>query len=75
MRTAKLGDMLMWEGELAKVVGIAEGKNLIIEIYEEEKCPRCKRSLGRKRFSVLEDSPLFQETAKAIQTLDIGKQD
>lgn len=66
MKTAKLGDLLMWKGVEYKVVSIAEGKVLYMEPVRGESCYGC----GHKaEVSVLESSPLFQENAEPIPTI------
>jgi len=70
MKTAKLQDYLLFEGKPAQVIAINPGeKAVIMEFLEEEKCPHCQGLLGKKQIEVIESSPMFQEGAKAIQTI------
>ncbi len=66
MKTAKLGDHLLWKNELIRVESIAEGKMIGMRPVLAKPCPTC----GREEFiEVLEDSPLFQENAEPIKTI------
>lgn len=69
MKKAKLGDYLFWKGDLAKIVGEAREKTIIIELLENNKCPHCEGDLGKKQISVIPTSPLFQENSEPIQTI------
>jgi len=66
MKTAKLNDILMFEGKLVKVTGIAEGKMIIMEPVIK---PIGSFIIEDKSIYVLEHSPNFQNGAEPIQTL------
>ena len=70
MKNPHLGDTILWEGKLAKVIGLADRPTVIIEMIADKLCPHCKGSLGKEQFSVVISSPLFQGGAKPVQTLD-----
>ena len=67
MKTAKLGALLKWEGQEVKVVGIAEGKTIIMEPVGARPCNGCGYT---EQYHILEHSPLFQENAEPILTLE-----
>lgn len=69
MKTAKLGDFLLWRGELAKIVGTSDGYQVIIEPLKNCSCPHCGGDLGKKQIQVLVSSPNFQNGAEPIQTI------
>ena len=64
MKTAELNDLLMYDGKLHKVTGIARGKMIIMQPVD-----------GRVEHStyVLEDSPNFQNGAEPIPTIKDSK--
>lgn len=69
MKIPKLGDYLMWEGELCKVIGESNAWTVHIEKLHPEQCPHCNGELGKHQFSVIVASPLFQQSAEPIQTI------
>jgi hypothetical protein len=71
MKNPKLGDYLLWQGEPAKIIGTTDSKQVIIELLENEKCPYCKGDLGRKQIHMIVSSPLFQESAEPLPTIQI----
>lgn len=64
-----LGAYILWDGQLAKIVGTTEYRTAIIEFVEEQRCPHCDGNLGKKQFNSIISSPQFQKTAKPIKTL------
>jgi hypothetical protein len=66
MKTAKINDILMFEGKLVKVIGIAEGKMIIMEPVIK---PISFLTVEDKSIYVLEHSPNFQNVAEPVQTL------
>jgi hypothetical protein len=71
MKTAQLGDYLLWEGRVVKVLFINPGSKAIgMETLEDKKCPHCGGSLGKEQFEIIESSPMFQEGAKPLQTIN-----
>ncbi len=65
----KIGDYLTWKDKLAKIIGRADVPTVMIEMIEDDTCPHCGKSTGKHQFSVIPTSPLFQESAKPIQTI------
>ena len=73
MKTAQLGDYLLWKKQLVKVVFMNPGEKAIgMETLDDKKCPHCGGSLGKEQFEIIESSPMFQEGAEPIQTLKIN---
>jgi hypothetical protein len=63
-----------WKGKLVKVVGINPGmKAICMEYLNEEDssliCPHCGKPVNHQ-FEEIEESPLFQENAEKITTLE-----
>jgi len=69
MKTPKLGDHLLWEGKLAKVVYETNRNTVGIELLENSKCPHCNGDLGKKQINIIPTSPLFQENAEPLQVM------
>lgn len=69
MKKPEIGDIFLWKGDLVKVIGRADEPTHIMEMIEDDRCPFCAEQIGRRQFSVIHTSPLFQENAKAIKTL------
>lgn len=70
MKKPKLGDYIFWEGKLARIVWTTSEPTVGIELSEPNYCPHCAGSLGKHQFSMIPTSPLFQENAEPIQTLE-----
>ena len=71
MKTPKLEDYILWKGQPAKIVGLSDGPQATIEIQESERCRNCKSErIFFRQFQVIIASPLFQENAMPIQTLE-----
>lgn len=70
MKNPKVGDYILWRNAPAKIIGTSEGKQVIIEMLEDVKCPECGHRIGKDQFSVIISSPLFQESAEPIQTME-----
>ncbi len=66
MITAELGDYLLWKDKLHRVDIIANGKMIGMRPIPCVPCPTCGEE---PFFEVLEDSPLFQENAKPVETI------
>lgn len=66
MKHAELGDVLLYEGELARVIGIGQGRTVVLEFPDAEPCPSCHTE---KRVHLLEDSRLFQDGVQPVQTI------
>lgn len=65
----KLGDYLLWKGELAKIVCATDKPTVTVELLEDKKCPHCNGSIGKDQIDVIVQSPLFQENAKPLQAI------
>jgi hypothetical protein len=65
-RVSEPGAFLVFDGRLARVVGIAEGRTIHMQFVEEDPCPACGHQPGA---DVLEHSPLFQKGAEAVPTI------
>jgi hypothetical protein len=64
-----LGTILLYEDKLVEVVAFSEnqGRNLLLRPVNATPCSSCG-SLGD--IHILERSPLFQENAKPVKTLE-----
>ena len=60
------GTVLIYDGELMRVVGIGEGRTIHMRSLERDPCPTCHRPMD---VELLEHSNLFQEKAQAVPTL------
>ena len=69
MKWARLGDFLLWKDKPAKIIGTTDCPVLIIEMLEPKCCPHCNGVLGKEQFSVIEHSPLFQQSANMMPTI------
>ncbi len=70
MKKAKLGDFFLWEGKLVQCLWINEGHRSIgFKSTEKTCCPNCNIPIDYESFDVIEDSPLFQQTAEPIKTI------
>lgn len=68
MKTAKLNDYFIWEGEITQAVATLTGRVIIFKIKGE--CPHCGKGVDDWQH-VLEDSPNFQNTAQPINTINL----
>lgn len=69
MKQPKLGDFLLWKNDLAKIIGIAEGRQALIEMIDLPHCPHCNGELSPHQFSVIISSHLFKECAQSVPTI------
>lgn len=69
MKAANLGDYLLWDGKPAKIIGTSDRPMVIIELLENCKCPHCQGDLGKEQIHMIVSSPLFQQNAKQLQTI------
>jgi hypothetical protein len=69
MKNPKLGDYLLWNGEPAKIIGETDRRVVIIELVEVTYCPHCRGSLGKEQIHVVVSSPMFQNGAKQLPTI------
>lgn len=71
MKTAELGDVFYWGGDLVTCEWINDGRKSIgFIIREEVKCPHCGEIHEvEKSMNVIESSPQFQDGALAVPTI------
>ncbi len=67
VRVSEPGELLLYDGELFRVVGIAEGRSIILDPVEESPCGRCEQP---RRLHMLEHSPLFQDHVEPVKTVE-----
>jgi hypothetical protein len=67
--TPKLGDYILWNGEIAQIISRTDRPTVGIKILEPKKCPHCENVIGNDFFDVIPESPLFLENAKPVQTM------
>jgi len=70
MKNPKLGDYILWKGQLARVLYETSERTVGIELIDNHKCPHCQGDLGKKQINIIPTSPLFQENAEPIQTMN-----
>ncbi len=70
MKNPKLGDYLLWKGEPGKIIGTTDRKQVIIELLENRRCPHCNEDLGKEQINMIVSSPLFQENADKLPTME-----
>lgn len=66
MKRAALGDVVRYRGTICEVVGIAEGKTVILREVGQKPCPTCHRPPNHE---LLEHAPLFQSEVEAVHTV------
>jgi hypothetical protein len=66
-RVAGPGAIVLFEGKLARVVSVAEGRTVELELLDETPCSHC--GSGSRRH-LLEHSPLFQHHVRAVETVE-----
>ena len=74
MVTAESGMIFEFQGQLVQCIGIIDLRALcLIQIREEDfpKCPGCGHRQGPEHFAIIESSPLFQEGAKPVKTIQV----
>lgn len=69
MKDANLGEYLLWEGQPAIIIAESNGRQVIIQLLEDNKCPHCNGLLGKDQTHVIVSSPQFQNGAKQIKTI------
>lgn len=70
MKNPKLGDYILWKGQLAKVVYETSNRTIGIELIDDHRCPHCNGNLGKQQINLIPTSPLFQENAQALPTME-----
>lgn len=69
MKTAKLNDIFEFEGRMVKVIGIAEGKTIIMKPLPTDTPRHSAVFEDNIPIHVLEHSSQFQQGAKPIPTI------
>jgi hypothetical protein len=69
MKNASLGDYLLWQGKPAKIIGTTSSSQVVIELLENCKCPHCEGDLGKEQIHMIVSSPLFQQSAERLQSI------
>ena len=69
MKTAELGQFLLWETRPAKIIGKAYEEQAIIEIIEKKCCQHCGGDLGKEQIHVVVSSPMYQKGAEPIESI------
>ena len=70
MKNPHLGDYLLWDGKLAKIIGETDRRKVIIELLENKRCPHCEGDLGKEQIHMVVSSPLFQQNAQQLPTIE-----
>jgi hypothetical protein len=74
-KTAELGQVIRWQGKLATVISLCTGEKMVgIEMIESPKCECCGHPY-QYQFDVAESSPLFQESAEPVKTINELRKD
>lgn len=73
MITVELGDYFSWKGQVVKCHAINTGQKAICFMIDKVvKCPDCGAShVIQQPVEIIEQSPLFQENAKPLQTAKV----
>lgn len=74
MKNAQLGDYLLWNGKPARVICETDRRTVVIQLLENCKCPHCRGDLGKEHIHVIVASPLFQENAERMPSIQINSQ-
>lgn len=69
MKTGNLGDFLLWRKKPAKIIGVTDRRQVIIEMLENKCCPHCQGDLGKEQIHVIVSSPMYQEGAEKMETI------
>ncbi len=70
MKKAKLGNYLLWEKQPAQIIAESDLPQVTIELLEGKRCPHCQGYVGKKFISVVVDSPMFQNNAEQVTTIE-----
>lgn len=70
MKDGRLGQFLLWRKRPAKIIGESTGRQVIIEMLENKCCPHCKGDLGKEQIHVIVASPMYQEEAEPLETIE-----
>lgn len=66
MKRLDLGMIVRYQGQLAEVQSIGEGRTVNLRFIGQDACPTCGRPAG---VSLLEHSPLMQDNLEPVQTV------
>lgn len=66
-RRVDLGAVVEYQGAFHEVVGIGEGRTIVLIPIGKEPCPTCGHD---RRIGLLETSPLFQKEVKPVKTVE-----
>lgn len=66
IRINEPGVVLLYDGRLARVIGIAEGRTICLRFVEEAPCATCGHQPG---IDLLEHAPLFQDHVQPVATV------
>jgi hypothetical protein len=67
VKRLELGMVVRYEGKLAEVATIGEGRMIRLHFIGEEPCPTCGHPAG---ISVLEHAPLLQDHLEPVRTVE-----
>lgn len=70
MLQAPLNSIFYYKNELVQAVGIATDKVIFLRKLSTCLCPHCNKPIEQNDIALVESSPLFQENAKEIETLN-----
>lgn len=65
MKRLALGMVVRYDGDLAEVTGIGEGRTVYLKFIGADPCSACGRPAG---VALLEHAPLLQEKLEAVVT-------
>lgn len=65
-RRLELGMVVRYDGKLAEVYAIGEGRTISLRFIGEDACPTCGRKAG---VSHLEHAPLLQDKLEPVSTV------
>jgi hypothetical protein len=66
MKRLELGMVVRYDGHLAEVYAIGEGRTISLRYIGEDPCPTCRRPTG---VSLLEHAPLLQDRIEPVATV------
>lgn len=66
MKRLELGMVVRYEGKLAEVYAIGEGRTIGLRYIGEDACPTCGSMAG---VSLLEHAPLLQDKLEPVNTV------
>ena len=66
MKRADVQQVVRYEGELHEIVGIGEGRTVLLRPIKDTTCPTCHRPKDKH---LLEHSPMFQDNVEPVKTI------